>query len=64
MLTFGTREFLPYPGSAAFRRNDPFAVGLGKVLADVVGVTADQVTDPVPFGVVMEGDDLAGRPGE
>ena len=45
---------------AAFGGEDPGAKGPGRVVADVLGVAAVEVGDPVGLLVLVEGDDFAG----
>jgi hypothetical protein len=48
-----------YVGRTAFGGEDPGAEGPGWVVADVLGVAALEVGDPVGVFVLVEGDDFA-----
>ena len=45
-------------GGAAFGGGDPGADAPGRIVADVLGVAAVQVGDPVAAVVLVEGDDF------
>ena len=45
--------------SPAFRRRHPMANGPGRIMPDMLRVSAFEVSDPVQFFVLVEADDLA-----
>ena len=47
-------------GSSAFGSENPGAEGKGRIVAEVLGVAAFEVGDPVALSILMEGDDFAG----
>jgi hypothetical protein len=53
-------EFGAEAGGTAFGGGDPLAGGPGWIVAEMLGVAAVEIGDPVIFGVLMEGDDFAG----
>jgi hypothetical protein len=58
-IASGTREFVAEVGGAALGGEEPGAKSPGRVVADVLGVAALEVGDPVEVGVLVEGDDFA-----
>jgi hypothetical protein len=58
-FAFFAGEFLTYVGGAACWRGDPGAEGPGWVVADVLGVAAFEVGDPMAFGILVKRDDFA-----
>ena len=48
-------------GGAAFWGEDPGADGPRRVVADVLGVAAFEIGDPVEVGILVEGNDFAER---
>jgi len=58
-------EFVAEAGGAAFGGEDPGAESPGRVMADMLGVPAREVGNPVGLLVLVKGDDFArdGHPG-
>ncbi len=61
LIARGTREFAADVRGATFGGEDPGAEGPGRVVADVLGVAALQVGDPVGLLVLVESDDFVQR---
>ena len=52
-------EFVAEAGGAAFGGEDPGAESPGRVMADMLGVPAREVGNPVGLLVLVKGDDFA-----
>lgn len=46
-------------GFATFRSDNPRTIRPGRIVADMLGVAAFEIGDPVAMVVLMEGDDFA-----